>query len=109
MNTKKIDLRHVNNSVFSPDSCRHPRNKSYKLFRSFDSNPNMPTCVIARGAKRPLKKIFRVVKPKHIFIIFNIIVGKEIVNLRAHLFCIHVASNPFVRDRKVIRFLLNFG
>ncbi|WVZ19330.1 hypothetical protein V8G54_006652 [Vigna mungo] len=107
MNTQEIDLSHLHNLLINSDPCWYATNESNQLLRGLGTHTNVPTPVIPRNAQRPPEKLLGIVEPEHVFIILNIVILQQNINLITGFRRVHVTCGPFISTRKVIRLLLN--
>lgn len=94
VDTKEVDLCHFHCDVIDTHVDWHTRDEAVELLLFTTSDPEEPILVVTRWSKCPLEEFDRVIEPKHVIVIFDIVLSQEIVDLFAFFVILDVDVAP---------------
>ena len=109
MHTQEINFSHM--KLLSVDSHvnRYTWDKAIELIFLSTSNSEEPVFFVSRRCKGPLQEFNWVIKPKHIVIIFNIILSQEIVYFFTFFIVLDVHVWPMISCWDIERLFSNIS
>lgn len=109
MDAKEVDLCHLHSDVIYTHVNWHTRDEAVEPILFTTSDPEEPIFVVTRWSKCPLKEFDGVIEPKHIIVIFHIVLSQEIVDLFAFFVILDVDIAPPKSCRDVEWFSSDFA
>ena len=94
VDTKEVNLCHLHWDAISAHVNWHTRDEAVEPILLTTSDPEEPIFVVTRWSKCPLKEFDGVIEPKHIIVIFDIVLSQEIVDLCAFFVILDIDVAP---------------
>lgn len=94
VDTKEVDLCHLQFDAINIHVNWHARDEAEELVLLSTSDSEEPIFVVAGWSKCPLEELDGVIEPKHIIVIFDIVLSQEIVDLFAFCVILNIDITP---------------